>query len=383
MTDLKRKTILVANGMPDYGGPFESTFRYLSTRAECEFTSVRHPLVKLQNSVSEVTYVIHGSIAKTRQIRRPNFPPFTYLIDMFLTPRIAGPKLWITFNSLCALRALIGRSRHKDFVVLWSVDFVPIKSSSPIIQFIYKHLDKWVHNRVNEHWEVSGAALLARAMESGERDSESHKVVPMGIWDEAFTEPSLTRFESRKIAYFGSVNKRNGAQKLGEIIALAKSTRADVTFEIVGSGDYLVDLKSQVAEAHATDIVEFHGFVEDPNLAYSALGKSSLAIAPFINDDTSFTAYADPSKFKAYLAAALPTLTSNVPPNAKELEDLAGALVINADASPQEYLDALLQLLEDFDQWQSRANSAIEYASRFLWSDILEKNLSPLLNSKS
>lgn len=379
MANVYRKLILVANGMPDYGGPFESAVRYLTTQIKCDFVSIRHPLIKQQDAISEVTHVNRGNVVEIRKIRRLNFPPFTYVIDLFLTPKSNEPRLWITFNSLCALRALMGRSKHKDYVILWSVDFVPIKSSSSIIQSIYKALDKWVHNRVDEHWEVSEAALSARALESGSRAQTSHRVVPMGIWDEAFAEPSLSRFESRKIAYFGSVNKRNGAQKLGDIISLAKSTGANVTFEIVGGGEYLSELRSQVLRSNSTDIVNFHGFVEDPNYAYSILGKSSLAIAPFINDEKSFTAYADPSKFKAYLAASLPTLTSNVPPNAYELEDQAGALVIKADALAQEYLDALLGLLEDFDDWQSRANSAIEYATRFGWTDILKKNLLPLI----
>lgn len=380
----KTTTVLVANGLENHGGPFEATARFLIER-RLQFIAVRHPLIRAQRGYTEITINQGDNKLEKRvsHISRPNYPPYTYLLDLFLIPKADQPKTWITFNSLCALRALIRRGRHKDFVVLWSIDFVPIKSSSSIIQFIYKVLDKWVHNRVDEHWEVSGAALSARALESGRRSQASHKVVPMGIWDEAFTEASLSRFESRKIAYFGSVNKRNGAQKLGDIIALAKSTRANITFEIVGGGDYLSELRSQVLESNSTDIVNFHGFVEDPNYAYSILGKSSLAIAPFINDENSYTSYADPSKFKAYLAAALPTLTSDVPPNADELEDQAGALVIKADASTQEYLDALLGLLKDFNEWQSRANSAIDYAKRFGWSDILEKNLLPLIDIES
>jgi glycosyltransferase involved in cell wall biosynthesis len=368
------KVILLANGLEAHGGPYESMIRYLSKFSEVSFLAVRHPLIRNQRSFSEVVQRDNSGGISSKFRWRPNFPPITYLLDGFFDPKSKSPILWVAFNNLSALRAILRSNKDEDAVILWSIDFVPIKSSNHVIQRIYKNIDKYVHSRVSQHWEVSRAALDARIEESGKVAQGLHKVVPIGIWKEAFSGSSDERFQARKVAYFGSVNERNGADKLAEIIVNSHKNDLNISFEIIGGGSKLESLKAKVSEAGAESRATFYGFIKNEFEAYQILGNSTIAIAPFIQDSQSFTAYADPSKFKAYLAASLPILTSDVPPNALDLELMAGARVIESNSSSLRYLEVILEMMENQNDWTQKSKKAQIFASQFDWQKIMSEH---------
>src|SRR5450755_4442805 len=68
-----------------------------------------------------------------------------------------------------------------------------------------------------------------------------------------------------------------------------------------------------------------------PSQLAALIAGSSIALAPYRATADNFTRFADPSKVKGYLAAGLPTLVTDVPPNARELERCGGAKVIDDD----------------------------------------------------
>jgi glycosyltransferase involved in cell wall biosynthesis len=83
---------------------------------------------------------------------------------------------------------------------------------------------------------------------------------------------------------------------------------------------------------------------------------------------------------KAYLAAGLPVVLTDVPPNARELASEAGAEVVADD--PAALSDAITRALASPEQWQARRESALAYARRFDWAALLgnlldELDLSP------
>ena len=92
-----------------------------------------------------------------------------------------------------------------------------------------------------------------------------------------------------------------------------------------------------------------------------------------LNYNTGFLG-TDPGKLKAYLAAGLPIVLTDVPPNARELEAEAGAAVVPFDADA--VADAVARLLDSPDGWRERHEAALAYAARFDWPDLLD----PLLD---
>jgi glycosyltransferase involved in cell wall biosynthesis len=106
------------------------------------------------------------------------------------------------------------------------------------------------------------------------------------------------------------------------------------------------------------------------------LAKGSIAAAPYVDDGDTFTRFADPGKLKAYLAAGLPTLLTDVPPNAGELAREAGAEVVPADASA--FAQVISRLLAAPEAWHERRLAALAYARRFDWAVLLPSLLREL-----
>jgi glycosyltransferase involved in cell wall biosynthesis len=98
-------------------------------------------------------------------------------------------------------------------------------------------------------------------------------------------------------------------------------------------------------------------------------------VAPYRPGEGTFTAYADPGKLKAYLAAGLPVLLTNVPPNAHALARDAGAELVAYDA--EAIAKAIANGLSSPERWRERRRAALAYVTRFDWevllADLLEK----------
>ncbi len=373
---IKVSVVLLNNGEDHVGGPYEATIAWLLKNTNANIFGFSHPLFSRQESRTKILKRFGSADYAERYVYRPNLVPFTYVFDLLFWPKLRpdGNAVWIAFNPLTALSALIHR-RKSDIVIRWSIDFVPIKSKNPLVQRLYLLIDKMTHKYVDFHWEVSDAAINARRLSTGIHKGDKHFVVPMGIWESAFFPPSRSRFQNRKVVYFGSVNNRNGIPKLVKIIEKALEIDAGLNFVIIGSGDCSKMLSTFIADNNLFSSVKYHGFIDNPEDVYKILSNCAVAIAPFAQDPTSFTAFADPSKFKAYLAAGLPILSSDVPPNVDELASLAGARIIGADADDIAYVEELKSMLIDFEDYIANANKAIYHAENFIWSKILEKNL--------
>ncbi|MER3412409.1 MAG: hypothetical protein C4305_09030, partial [Thermoleophilia bacterium] len=69
------------------------------------------------------------------------------------------------------------------------------------------------------------------------------------------------------------------------------------------------------------------------------------------------TAYADPGKLKAYLAAGLPIVMTEVPPNASELASKAGAEIVSFDENA--LAKGIASVLNSPVEWRARRRAAL------------------------
>jgi glycosyltransferase involved in cell wall biosynthesis len=101
-----------------------------------------------------------------------------------------------------------------------------------------------------------------------------------------------------------------------------------------------------------------------------------VAVAPYHTGVESFTRYADPAKLKAYLAAGLPIVTTDVPPNAAEVAERGGGEVVPFGAEPMAW--AIERLLTDAAGWQQRRGAALQLAAEYDWGRIVGRSLEAL-----
>jgi glycosyltransferase involved in cell wall biosynthesis len=359
------KVAIVSNGFAD--GPAQALRDYLVTRT-VDVVTVFHPLTPEQGRSHRIATYGAGAQIGERVVRFPLRPPASFALDPFVPlfpPRVDA---WFGFNPLACARGFVARA---DQVVLWSVDFVPDRfGRGTIATRIYDRLDRLSCRRADARIELSEAARDARNRRHGLDGKAAHvHVVPMGAWIDRVPTTTEESFRRRRVVFLGHLVDRQGVATLLDALRQL-NLRADV----IGTGPLEGGLREKAPG------VTFHGYVADHREVERLLSEAAVAVAPYRQTAATFTRYADPGKLKAYLAAGLPIVLTDVPPNAHELAVEAGAEIVADDAAA--LADGISRALDSPEQWRARRESALRYARRFDWNvllgDLLEKlDLSP------
>jgi glycosyltransferase involved in cell wall biosynthesis len=353
---------IVANGFAE--GPAEALRDYLVAHGT-DVVTIFHPLTREHGTRHVIARFAGGRQVDERQVDLHLRPPRSYAVDPLvplLPPRV---DTWFGFNPLACARGLLqrrlGRARS---VVLWSVDFVPDRfGAGTLATKTYDRLDRRCCLRADARVELSTAARDARNRRHG-LSAPAH-VVPMGAWLARVPKTSADAFAKRRVVFLGHLVARQGVELLLEALALLE----DVNAAVIGGGPLEEMLRRQAAEVGLGDSVRFHGFVSDHRDVERLLAGAAIAVAPYRPDAGSFTRYADPGKLKAYLAAGLPIVLTDVPPNAAELAREGGAEIVAFDA--REIANAISRGLADAARWCERRDAALSYVSRFDWEVLL------------
>jgi glycosyltransferase involved in cell wall biosynthesis len=354
---------IVSNGFAD--GPAQALRDYLVAR-DAHVVTISHPLTPEQGRSHRVATYAGGTQVGEQGVRLPLRPPASFVLDPFVP--LLPPKVdtWFGFNPLACARGLVARGQGRARrVVLWSVDFVPERFGHGTLPTrIYDHVDRLCCRRADARIELSEAARDGRNRRHGlDPEAARAHVVPMGAWIERIPTTPPDGFRPRRVVFLGHLVARQG---VGTFLA-ALATLGDVAADVIGTGPLEKELREHAKRAELD--VTFHGYVADHRDVEHLLSRSSIAVAPYAQTDETFTRYADPGKLKAYLAAGLPIVLTDVPPNARELASEAGAEVV-AD-EPAALADAISRTLASPDEWRTRRESALAYARRFDWNALL------------
>lgn len=366
---------IAANVFAD--GPAQALRDFLIDRSARRVVTIFHPLVAESDGVHTFTTYENGKVT-TRTTTLPFRPPFTYLLDPFLPLRIPKSDAWFGFNNLMCVRGVTRRFLRRDRrVYYWSVDFVPDRFGNSVSTLAYEALDRWISRRADVRIELSEAAAKAReqrlAGKSGRREA---LIVPMGAWIDRVPVTEATARKSHSVVYMGHLVPRQGVSILIRAIAELLRRGYDVGGEVIGGGPQQDELRALTEEMGLTDAIRFHGFVEDHREVERLLASCSIAVAPYVEDPSSFTRYADPGKLKAYLAAGLPIVMTSVPPNAQQLADSGAATVV--PGTVEGFAGGIDRLIREPAVWETSREAALRYAQTFDWNRILSDALTKL-----
>lgn len=367
---------IVANGFAD--GPAQALRDYLISHGAIRVITVAHPLVPEGGGEHFVTTYADGKV--TERVRQlPNRPPYTYGFDPFVPLRLPPCTAWFGFNNLACLRGLarrkVGRTKK---VYYWAVDFVPQRFGKNPATKAYDLTDKLVCQQVDGRIELSKAALDGRAkyLSIPANRLAPGVVVPMGTWLDRTPKADSKSWHKKKVIYLGHLVERQGVAALVRALQIVMGVDKAVTADIVGGGPLSEELRMLADGLDIAGKLTFHGFVKDHRDVEKILATGTVAAAPYVEDQDSFTQFADPGKLKAYLGANLPIVLTGVPPNAHELED-AGAAILVKD-SPEAIADGLQKLLGDEQKWRLAHTASAKLAQSFDWNTLLGKALSDL-----
>lgn len=360
---------IVANGFAE--GPAQALRDYLVAR-DADVVTMFHPLTSEQGTHHEITEYSQGGLRRRQTRQLLLRPPASFLLDPFVPLLPRRVDVWFGFNPLACARGLVARRQGRArFVAQWSVDFVPDRFGAGTMQTrIYDHLDKLSAIRSDARIELSEAAREGRNRRHGLVDgSDRTQVVPMGAWVDRVATTPAEGFARRRVVFLGHLVPRQGLDLLLQTSLLLRERDLGITLEVIGGGPEEAQLRQQANALGVAEVIRFQGFVPDHRDVERILAEASLAVAPYRPGLGTFTTYADPGKLKAYAAAGLPTVLTDVPPNAQTLAREAGAEVVAYDAAA--FADAIERGLASPEEWRQRRDAALAYARRFDWNRLL------------
>jgi glycosyltransferase involved in cell wall biosynthesis len=358
------KVAIASNGFAD--GPAQALRDYLVARG-LDVLTIFHPLTPEQGTRHRLVDYADGAEVRAHEVRLPFRAPASFALDPFVPLLPPKVDVWFGFNPLACTRGLLarrlGRARK---VVLWSVDFVPDRfGAATVATRVYDRLDELCCRRADLRVELSEAARSARNERHGlPPAAREAQVVPMGAWIDRVPTTTRESFLSRRIVFLGHLVERQGVGTLLEALPGLEGVAADV----IGTGPLEAELRER-ARADGLDVT-FHGYVDDHRAVDRLLSAAAVAVAPYRKSEDTFTKFADPGKLKAYLAAGLPVVLTDVPPNARELETDAGAEIVADD--PAALAAGLSRALASERDWAARRDGALAYARRFDWNVLLD-----------
>jgi glycosyltransferase involved in cell wall biosynthesis len=356
---------IVSNGFAD--GPAQALRDYLVARG-ADVVTVFHPLTPEQGTTHLISGYAGGRQVDERRVRLPLRPPSSYALDPFVPLLPPRADVWFGFNPLACARGLAPRRGRR--VILWSVDFVPDRFGPGTLPTrVYDRLDRACCRRADARVELSAAARDGRnARHALNGEAAKAHVVPMGAWLDRVPTTGIDGYANRRVVFLGHLVERQGVDVLLDALAGCR-----VAADVVGTGPLEAALRERAAKLGLD--VTFHGYVVDHREVERILSAASVAVAPYRRSDDTFTRYADPGKLKAYAAAGLPIVLTDVPPNARELEGEAGADVVADEATA--LAAAIERSLSSPEGWRARREAALAYARRFDWNvllgDLLDK----------
>ncbi len=206
---------------------------------------------------------------------------------------------------------------------------------------LYDRLDRLCCTRADARVELTEQARQGRNRRHGlAAGAAPTHIVPMGAWLDRVPTVPADGFEARRLVYLGHLVRQAGRRPPARRLrpAARREQRYTLGRHRNRPGGGAVAAASECARHRR--VRPLPRLRRRPCDVARILASSSLAVAPYRPGHATFTAYADPGKLKAYLAAGLPIVLTDVPPNAAELESEAGAEVVEFDA------DALAAALE-------------------------------------
>jgi glycosyltransferase involved in cell wall biosynthesis len=373
---VRQGAAIVANGFAD--GPAQALRDYLVGKGT-RVVAISHPLTPENGRGHVIAEYAAGKRIHEHTIRLPVRPPASFLFDAFVPLAPPPVDAWFGFNPLASARGLVARRRDRArFVVLWSVDFVPDRfgRGTPATR-VYDRIDRLCCTHVDARIELSEAAREGRNRRHGlAPDAPAAHVVPMGAWLDRVPIIPPDGFRRRRVVFLGHLVERQGVETFLESLALLVRRGETIQGDVIGTGPLEEALRERAKRLGLERAVRFHGFVSDHRDVERLLANASLGVAPYRPGDATFTRYADPGKLKAYLAAGLPIVLTDVPPNARELEREAGAEIVPFE--PAAFAAAVARSHENAGDWVARRDAALAYARRFDWGVLLPEALRKL-----
>jgi len=194
---------------------------------------------------------------------------------------------------------------------------------------------------------------------------EDISVIHCGIDRDLYNADStVAKYEQPTILYLGRIKKYKSIQHLILALKKVREKLPEARLMVVGTGDYLPQLKALAASLDLIDAVEFPGFVSQADKV-DRMRRAHVAVLPSLKEGWGLTNVEANACGTAVVASRSPGLRDSVNDN------VSGLLYEYGDID--ELVDKLLMILTDADSRQRLERGGLEWAERFNWDAAAEK----------
>ncbi len=190
-------------------------------------------------------------------------------------------------------------------------------------------------------------------------------VVHCGIDSARYNQDSsVSKHTTPTIIYLGRLKKYKSVQRLIKALSLVREKIADARLQIVGSGDYMNELKAQAAGCGVSDVVEFTGFVSADEKV-ERLRRAHVCVCPSMKEGWGLTNIEANACGTAVIAANVEGLRDSVN------EGVSGLLYPYADLNS--LVEKLISVLSDSELRSRLERGALDWSKQFNWDDAAQK----------
>ncbi len=367
-------------------GPAQALLEYLTEKNRAkEVLFVGHPLFYQPRRKRGSFFVLYrrGRKVGERSQRNVWLPSLVaWVKDVLLSLWwVFGTKgkwdLLICVDGLNTLAGVVlkklGKARR---VIFYTVDYGPRRFENKLINKAYHLIDRIGVYHADEVWNLSSRMEEARRKSRGIRTPPGkQKVVPMGIWFDRIKRIPFEEIEKHTLVFMGHLLEKQGVQTVIRAIPTIIKEIPDFRFLVIGTGEFEEELKKLSRQVGVENCVEFTGYIANHEEMENLMAKRACAIALYQKGDreSNLTYYADPGKIKDYLCAGLPIILTDVPHNARDIEnDKCGRII---DSDPESIANAVVNLMSNEEMLLEYRQNAVNYARRFDWSQVFAKAL--------
>jgi glycosyltransferase involved in cell wall biosynthesis len=266
------------------------------------------------------------------------------------------------------LLRLFGRVKR---IVFYTIDYVPNRFSNKLLNNFYHLLEKTAVYKSDVVWNLSDEMRKQREKNGYDRKYKIKQiVVPIGTNPQKRIR-SIKKDDVKTVVYMGHLREGQGVDFLIRSFAKLLKKMTGIRLLIVGGGELEKNLKALSTEMGIKNQIVFTGFVKDYKKVQKYLSESSLAVAPYVDDEKTFTRYTAPGKVKDYISSGLPVILTKVPAVYKQIDERKAGIAINY--SEEELVSAIRKILLDNETLNNYRKNAFAFAQEITWKKVFDK----------
>lgn len=262
----------------------------------------------------------------------------------------------IAQNSLLAFLGIILRTMGKcKKVIFFSHGIDKSRFENSLLNRVYRLLDTFSATRSDFDWFLSKNMIPIREKQGIKKEKL--------FWIPS-TVPIKTVLRKQtgnpgKIVFLGTIDNKNGAEMLPEIVKNIKKSLPGVVLDVMGNGYLFKKLKGDIKRDHLENNIKLLGHLPYSQFA-GKLTDYSVGIAPYAYSETSLTPLSDSLKMRLYLAAGLPVVITKGFWFSDEIQDNNLGFAVRDTAGS--FAKAITKLLIDKKMNQEIRNRALAYS---------------------